>query len=292
MKNNYIKSCISYTGGKYKLLPQIIPLFPNKNINTFYEVFTGGCNIAPNITADNYVCCDILEPVMSMFNYVLSFESVNDFITEIEKVIRIFNLSKINSEGYLKLRELYNNTQNNDYNKNLLLYVLICYSFNNQIRFNSKGEYNMPFGKNRSSFNNNLKANLIKWFADLKKKDIIFKAQDFNKTFEEILSKANVNDFIYLDPPYLAGSIATYNENNGWNEKTELLLLNWLTTINKEKIPFALSNVFIHKGETNELLVNWSKDYNVHYLNYNYQNCSYHKKNKNEETVEVLITNY
>ena len=267
-------------------------MFSNKNINTFYEVFTGGCNIAPNITADNYVCCDILEPVMSMFNYVLSFESVNDFITEIEKVIRIFNLSKINSEGYLKLRELYNNTQNNDYNKNLLLYVLICYSFNNQIRFNSKGEYNMPFGKNRSSFNNNLKANLIKWFADLKKKDIIFKAQDFNKTFEEILSKANVNDFIYLDPPYLAGSIATYNENNGWNEKTELLLLNWLTTINKEKIPFALSNVFIHKGETNELLVNWSKNYNVHYLNYNYQNCSYHKKNKNEETVEVLITNY
>lgn len=292
MQNNYIKSCISYTGGKYKLLPQIIPLFPNKNINTFYEVFTGGCNIAPNITADNYVCCDILEPVMSMFNYVLSFESVNDFIIEIEKVIRIFNLSKINSEGYLKLRELYNNTQNNDYNKNLLLYVLICYSFNNQIRFNSKGEYNMPFGKNRSSFNNNLKTNLIKWFADLKKKDIIFKAQDFNKTFEEILSKANVNDFIYLDPPYLAGSIATYNENNGWNEKTELLLLNWLTTINKEKIPFALSNVFTHKGETNELLVNWSKDYNVHYLNYNYQNCSYHKKNKNEETVEVLITNY
>lgn len=291
MQNNYIKSCISYTGGKYKLLPQLIPLFP-KNINTFYEVFTGGCNIAPNITANNYICCDILEPVMSMFNYVLSFESVNDFITEIEKVIRIFNLSKINSEGYLKLRELYNNTQNNDYNKNLLLYVLICYSFNNQIRFNSKGEYNMPFGKNRSSFNNNLKANLIKWFADLKKKDIIFKAQDFNKTFEEILSKANVNDFIYLDPPYLAGSIATYNENNGWNEKTELLLLNWLTTINKEKIPFALSNVFIHKGETNELLVNWSKDYNVHYLNYNYQNCSYHKKNKNEETVEVLITNY
>lgn len=30
MKNTYIKSPLNYTGGKYKLLPQIIPLLPEK----------------------------------------------------------------------------------------------------------------------------------------------------------------------------------------------------------------------------------------------------------------------
>ena len=32
----YIKSCLNYTGGKYKLLPQIIPLIP-RDIDTFYD---------------------------------------------------------------------------------------------------------------------------------------------------------------------------------------------------------------------------------------------------------------
>ena len=47
------QSAINYTGGKFKLLPQLLPLFPN-NINNFYDVFTGGANIAINIEA-NYI---------------------------------------------------------------------------------------------------------------------------------------------------------------------------------------------------------------------------------------------
>ena len=41
MSNNYIKSPLNYVGGKYKLLNDIIPLFP-KGINTFVDVFAGG----------------------------------------------------------------------------------------------------------------------------------------------------------------------------------------------------------------------------------------------------------
>ena len=45
--------------------------------------------------------------------------------------------------------------------KNILdLFVLICYSFNHQIRFNNKHEFNTSFGKERSSFNNNIKKNI------------------------------------------------------------------------------------------------------------------------------------
>ena len=40
MKNNYVKSPLNYTGGKHKLLPQILPLFPEE-INTFVDLFTG-----------------------------------------------------------------------------------------------------------------------------------------------------------------------------------------------------------------------------------------------------------
>ena len=44
IKNEVIKSPLNYIGGKYKILPQILPLFP-KNIDTFIDLFAGGCNV-------------------------------------------------------------------------------------------------------------------------------------------------------------------------------------------------------------------------------------------------------
>lgn len=37
----YVKSPFNYTGGKYKLLPQLLELFP-KQVNTFVDLFAGG----------------------------------------------------------------------------------------------------------------------------------------------------------------------------------------------------------------------------------------------------------
>ena len=38
MDKKYVKSPLNYTGGKYKLLPQIVPLFP-EGIDTFVDLF-------------------------------------------------------------------------------------------------------------------------------------------------------------------------------------------------------------------------------------------------------------
>ena len=50
--NKLIKSPLNYTGGKYKLLPQLLPIIlpPHKNeINTFVDLFTGGGNVVANV---------------------------------------------------------------------------------------------------------------------------------------------------------------------------------------------------------------------------------------------------
>lgn len=39
--NDFIKSPLNYIGGKYKILNQILPLFPKK-INNFVDLFTRG----------------------------------------------------------------------------------------------------------------------------------------------------------------------------------------------------------------------------------------------------------
>ena len=298
MANPYIKSPISYTGGKYKLLPQILPLFPQREFRVFWENFSGGCNIAQNIKAKSYICCDVIEPLQKMLTY-LKDTDLDYILNAVDRIINYFELSKTNQEGFLKLREIYNTYPSFEWSQNVhreaLFFTLICYSFNNQIRFNKNGEYNMPFGKDRSSFNEQLRKNLTVWHNAVRNKHIIFSTKDFRDTFRQMLVNGSPKDFCYLDPPYFAGSVATYNENGGWTENDERDLLLILDNLNEKNIYFGLSNVLSNKGKNNDILLEWinKNNYTVHHLNHTYGNCNYHAKDKStSSTDEVFITNY
>lgn len=291
----YVKSPMNYTGGKYKLLHQIEPLFP-EDINLFVDLFTGGGNIAVNVKANKIVANDCEENIIGIYKTFQKYDNVDELIGQIEEIIKTYGLTIDNTEAYNQFRNDYNclkTSQGNysplsSYNINILLYVLICYSFNHQYRFNSKGEFNMPFGKERSQWNENMKNNLINFHRQIKEKDIVF----LNKDFRQLkVDKLGINDFVYCDPPYLI-TCATYNEKDGWNQECEEDLLNLLDELNTKKIKFALSNVLYSKGKTNDLLIEWSKKYTVHHLDYTYQNCNYHTKDKTNKSDEVLITNY
>ena len=291
----YVKSPMNYTGGKYKLLHQIEPLFP-EDINLFVDLFTGGGNIAVNVKANKIVANDCEENIIGIYKTFQKYDNVDELIGQIEEIIKTYGLTIDNMEAYNKFRNDYNSLKTSQgnysplssYNINILLYVLICYSFNHQYRFNSKGEFNMPFGKERSQWNENMKNNLINFHRQIKEKDIVF----LNKDFRQLkVDKLGNDDFVYCDPPYLI-TCATYNEKDGWNQECEEDLLNLLDELNTKKIKFALSNVLYSKGKTNDLLIEWSKKYNVHHLDYTYQNCNYHTKDKTNKSDEVLITNY
>ena len=280
MMKKYIKSPMNYTGGKGKLLNQILPLFP-KDINTFVDLFTGGCNVAVNVNANKVIANDLCTQVINTYKGIQN-NDTEKAIKMIEKVINEYDLSKENKEGYLKLRNNYNDGSKEWY----VFYTLLAYSFNNQIRFNKKGEFNMPFGKGRSSFNPTLKKKFEDFSNAIHNKNIKFTNNDFKNLN---IDKLGENDFVYLDPPYLVTE-ATYN--TGWNEETEKELLSLCDKLNDKGIKFAISNVLEHNGSKNEILIDWSKKYNINYLNYDYSNCNYHKKDNGHKSVEVLITNY
>ena len=281
-KENLVKSPLNYTGGKYKLLGQILPLFPD-NINTFIDLFTGGCNVGVNVNANKIICNDYESSIIDLYNNLKKLTS-NKALNYIDNTIKKYQLSKTNVEGYYLLREEYNSNKKYWY----MFYSLVAYSFNNQIRFNKKGEFNMPFGKNRSSFNARMRKNFEDFINRINNINIHFT----NYNFRDLkIDKLDNNDFIYCDPPYLV-TCATYNENDGWNEENERELLQLLDNLNNKGIRFALSNVLEHNGRENIILKEWSKKYNIHFLNYSYANCSYNKKANNKRSIEVLITNY
>lgn len=281
----YIKSPLNYIGGKYKILPKIFEIFPNK-IGTFVDLFAGGFNVGINVDADKIICNDHMDCIIDLYKF-FKYTAIDDIIEGIKQRIDEFKLSLSNQEGYNLLRQRYNA------GKDVLdFFVLICYSFNHQIRFNNKKEFNTSFGKNRSSYNINIEKKLKDFCLALKNKQIEFFSNDF---LNVNLSNLCGEDLVYCDPPYII-STAPYNDGKrgfkNWTEKEEKELLNLLDSLNRKNIKFALSNVLYHKGLSNDLLINWSEKYNVYYIDHSYNNCNHQFKYKNNKSVEVLITNF
>lgn len=301
VQSGYIKSPLNYTGGKHKLLPQLTRLFPNE-IKTFYDVFSGGANVGINATAKNIICVEKNGYVVNLLKLIQS-ENFDELNQKIIDIINEYNLSqsyikgyefysadssaglgKYNKGAFINLRNAFNKEKT----RIDLLLVLILYSFNNQIRFNLKGDFNLPVGKR--DYNGSSRKNIAGFNQIASEKDISFMNCDFREIENMVINK---NDFVYLDPPYMLG-LASYNESGGWTEKDELDLYSLLTRLDKSGIRFALSNVLEHKGKTNEILNSWVENnkYKIHVLNYDYKNSNYHSEAKNNKTVEVLITNY
>lgn len=303
-KREFVKSPLNYTGGKHKLMPQINQHIP-KDINSFYDIFCGGANVGINARGKNVVCIDKNDSVIHLLSLIKStnFEELHQ---EILTVVNEHGLSQsyingydaygaesskglggFNKEKYISLRAAYNNTKTSR-KKTLLLLVLVMYSFNNQIRFNSKGEFNLPVGKR--DYNGSLRRNIAEFNQTANDKNIEFTTGDFRDLLNYKLSR---KDFVYLDPPYLLG-LAAYNEGGGWSEKDENDLYDVLTKLNKQKIRFALSNVIEHKGTKNIILQQWIErlGLNMHVLNFDYKNSNYQSNAKNNITREVLVTNY
>lgn len=279
--NNYIKSPLNYVGGKYKLLPQIIPLIPD-NINTFVDLFGGGFNVGINVKSDKVVYNDVIPQVIDLLEN-FKHKEYKTIHSAIEDITEKYQLSKLNNSdvdlksNYIKLRSDYNS--NPDWIK---FYTLLTCSFSNQIRFNSKGEFNMPYGDRY--YNSSLQEKLKAFVNKLNDMSIEFNLGSF-KNFD--FTTLTNNDYVYCDPPYF-NSLATYNENGGWTEEDEIYLLNLLNILHINGIKFGLSNNLKYE---NRLLEKWKDKYNVHYLNIDYSSCNYHKKDKTKDN-EVFITNY
>ncbi len=302
--NGFVKSPLNYTGGKYNLLNEITSKLPS-NIETFVDMFTGGGNVGVNVSASKIICIDKQDKIIRLLNLFKKYDDLK-IIKDLEVLIQKFQLSNsfvngyyyynansknglgsFNKNAFLRVREHYNTMSKNSYQKDIIFLLLIIYSFNNQIRFNSNNEYNLPVGKR--DFNNSLRNRLKHFVRKVKEKNIEFVCKDFRnfdyKQYQDLI--------MYFDPPYLLGT-ATYNENNAWTKADEMDLLKYIKKVHENNVKFLLSNVIEHKGQRNRLLVDWclENQFNIFYVNKNYDNSNYQSRSKEYTTVEVLITNY
>lgn len=274
---NY-SSPLNYIGGKADMISFLKDNAP-KNIDRIIDIFGGGFNVGINFDADQIIYNDCNFKVKELLEMLRNTETL-DLYKYISSMIKKYKLEKGKKEPYLKIRELYNN-QPKDNRDPRLLYLLILFGYQQQIRFNSSYDYNNPVGQ--AGFNDKILEKLISYCRNLKEKNVVFMSKDFDDMWEHI----NENTFIYLDPPYLI-TLGSYNDGkrgfNGWTEKDEIKLLEFLSKINKMGVKFMLSNVLEHKEKKNELLIKWINDNGFRVIEYT------EKARKSRK--EVIIVNY
>lgn len=301
MKQGVHRSPLFYVGDKYKLITEIKTHFP-QHIGRLIEPFVGGGSVFMNVDANEFLLNDIDSFVISIHKMLCSYiDREEEFFKEFFDIVNKYHLSlsyrentvpkelkesfpktyfaKYNKEAYSQLRDDFNKGGKQDI---MQLYALLIYGFNRMLRFNKKGDFNLPVGN--VDFNQNTYNAIVDYFTLLKDKNVVWYNEDFRVFLNNIDYRED--DLVYLDPPYLI----TFSEYNKlWNEETERELLNLIDDLNKRDIKFAISNVTHYKGKVNNLFLEWSKHYNSFPIKSNYISF-------NDNTVknfnEVLVTNF
>lgn len=292
----YLESPIFYMGNKYKLLKQLIPLFP-KQCDTFLDLFGGSGVVSMNYqgtrkTIYNEFNGNIVNLVKIMVENkpqeldIYFKDKIKQYDLETCNIKSVDKIGKAGYErrkdNYNKLRYDYNNSINKDYRD---LFLLACYSINHLIRFNKDSQFNASSGK--GTYNEKRYKKICDMNEQFKNIEI------FNKNcFDIDFSLLEKGDFVYCDPPYL-NTEAVYNEKRafgGWNIDDDYKLFNILEKLNDKGVKWGLSNVFVNRGKENTHLIEWcnKNNWNVYHLNRNYNPFS--RGNSNND--EVYICNY
>ena len=296
MKKRIVRSPLFYVGDKRKLMSQIMTYFPN-HIDRLIEPFVGGGSVFMNVDADGFLLNDLNYIVIQIHSMLSSYcDRKDDFFREVFSLINKYGLTSrflgipqehgkssdckdVNREAYNRMKIDFNSGGKKDI---MLLYLLIIYGFNHMIRFNKKGEFNLPVGN--LDFNENVYNALNDYFTQTKTKQPQWHSQDYSAFLAEIDFRKD--DLVYLDPPYL---ISSSEYNKMWNEECERNLIREMDRLDAMGVRFAVSNAITYRGKKNDIFGDWAKKYNIHPISSNY--ISYWD-NSRKESGEVLVTNY
>lgn len=186
---------LKWAGGKSRLSKQITDFFP-KNFDRYFEPFLGGGAIYFAISPREGVLNDLNKYLIGTYEIIR--DNPYGLINKLKSISEIYHsLSSIEmkSDYYYKARAQYNSIHSVNLDKAALFIFLNKAGYNGMYRENSKGEYNIPFGKHEKCLICD-EANLLRVANDLK--DIKFTSTDY----KDALKAAKRGDLIYLDPPY------------------------------------------------------------------------------------------
>lgn len=222
---------VKWVGGKRQLMFELLKNMP-ENYNRYFEPFIGGGALFFELQPDNAYISDLNEELINLYKVVR--DNVEELITDLQK-------HDISKEYFIEIRNIdrteeYKNWSNVKKASRFIYLNRTC--FNGMYRVNSKGEFNVPFGryKNPRILDEN---NLINCSNLLQRTEIR------HADFSEILKKVKKGDFVYFDPPYVplseTSSFTSYTK-DGFDLDMHFKLRDVCDELDSMGIKFLLSN--------------------------------------------------
>ena len=224
-----MKPFLKWAGGKYKIIDKVREKLPNGS--RLIEPFVGSGAVFMNTSYDSYLLADANFDLINVFNQIK--DNDKDFI----EYAKGFFVAKNNQESiFYELRQCFNETKDLKLKAALFIY-LNRHCFNGLCRYNSKGGFNVPFGRYRSPVFPEAELN---GFA-IKSKQAIFQ----HASFEQTMAQAKSGDVVYCDPPYVplsvTSSFTSYTQ-DGFTQTDQEKLADLANQLVKRGVCVVISN--------------------------------------------------
>lgn len=228
-----MKPLIKYRGGKSKEIPKLekhIPQFSGRYIEPFF----GGGAMFFYLGPKKAIINDINSKLMAFYSGVKSnFELLQKELSEVEKIYCVNRKKfeelksktpnqRINDENetlYYQIRDMFNDLTDKKYSDALLYFFINKTAYSGMIRYNAKGEFNVPYGRY---------ANLNTSLVTKAHNKLLANAEIYNSDYKLIFSMAEEDDFMFLDPPYdcVFSDYGNAEHKNGFDEENHIELAN------------------------------------------------------------------
>lgn len=198
----------------------------------YIEPFFGGGAFFFYLEPQHAIINDINAQLMNFYKGVADdFPRVHEELHQIEQVyvanraefdrLKAKNPDKRvedkNEELYYRLRDMYNGLVPSEYSPATLYYFINKTAYSGMIRYNARGEFNVPYGRYKN-FNTDL---VTPEHSKLLKRTAIL-----NTDYNEVFNMVQPDDFIFLDPPYdcVFSDYGNEEYRDGFNEDSHRLL--------------------------------------------------------------------
>lgn len=228
-----MKPLVKYRGGKSKEIPHLEKHIPNFD-GRYIEPFFGGGAMFFYLEPKRAIINDINSKLMAFYKGVKSdFDTLQKELLEIEKIYRINRrkfeelkaqtpTERVNDDNealYYQIRDMFNDLTDKKYSDALLYFFINKTAYSGMIRYNSKGEFNVPYGRY---------ANLNTSLVTKAHSRLLANTEIYNCDYKNIFEMAEEDDFMFLDPPYdcIFSDYGNAEHKDGFNEKNHTELAN------------------------------------------------------------------
>jgi len=278
---------LKYRGGKSREIPKFSQYIPD-DFNRYIEPFFGGGAVYFSLEPESAIINDVNERLMNFYQQLKNnYPQMRQQLDELQKQYEANQLAykklkaktpdervpNANEDLYYRIRGLFNNPDDT-YLDGVLYFFINKTAYSGMIRYNSNGEYNVPFGR-YTNFNTRL--------VTQQHSELLQGAELFNLDYREIFNMAEGDDFIFLDPPYdcIFNDYGNIDLMNGFDETEHRRLAE-----DFKNLPCRALMIVGKTPLTEEL-------YEEYIFDEYYKNYAVNIKNRfNNDKMHIVVSNY